>query len=307
MKAPSMLPTNPLMAARSEKDNADADQLMAARSEKDMAGADLLMAARSEKGKADADQFVGLQDVRPAPVNWATHLISALFFPLDLLHGWVMVRPNEVVAVSHLGEVTSVHRAAGCFKVPCFAKEERHVSIKQASLELHPTKVVDAVGAPVMVAAVLNYRVVEPMKALYAVEDYTHYVAVNAQATLKHVVSAHSYNELKSNAEQVNRALCDHLAPLVERAGITVISLTLSELNYAPEIAAAMLKKQQAGALIEARSLIVEGAVRIAKDAVAQLEKEQVVEMSHSDKVKIVTNLLTVTCGDVEATPTVQL
>lgn len=253
------------------------------------------------------DNQHSIADVTEGPVPLASRVLSALFFPLDLLVGWVLVRPNEVVAVSHLGVVTSVNRVAGCFKVPCFGKEERHISVKQQSLELHPTKVVDAVGAPVMVAAIINYHVVEPMKAMYAVEDYQQYVAVNAQATLKQVVSAHSYNELKSQTEQVNAALRDNLAPLVLQAGVHVTSLTLSELNYAPEIAAAMLKKQQAGALIEARALIVEGAVRIAKDAVTRLEQESVVKMSDSDKVKVVTNLLTVTCGDVEATPTVQL
>jgi len=218
-----------------------------------------------------------------------------------------MVHPNEVVVVSHLGVVTSVRRMAGCFKADCFGMQEQRVSVKQQSLELHQTKVADAVGAPVIVAGVLNYRIVDPMKALFAVEKYQQYVAVNAQATLKQVVSHHSYNELKSQTDLVNAALKDNLAPLVERAGVEVVSLTLSELNYAPEIAAAMLKKQQAGALIEARALIVEGAVRIAKDAVTRLEKEEVVTLSDTDKIKIVTNLLTVTCGDVEATPTVQL
>merc|ERR1712070_900500 len=188
------------------------------------------MLSIDELSNKPEDQDVA--DVQEGPVPWASRIISTLFLPLNLIAGWVMVRPNEVVAVSHLGTVTSVHRMAGCFKVPCFGMEQRHVSVKEQSLELHPTKVVDAVGAPVMVAAVIN---------------------------------------------------------------------------YAPEIAAAMLKKQQAGALIEARALIVEGAVRIAKDAVQRLEKEEVVKMSDQDKVKVVTNLLTVTCGDVEATPTVQL
>merc|ERR1712100_609140 len=127
------------------------------------------------------------------------------------------------------------------------------------------------------------------MKALYAVEDHQRYVAVNAQATLKQVVGGHSYNELKSHTDAVNAALRDNLAPLVERAGVQVMSLTLSELNYAPEIAAAMLKKQQAGALIEARKLIVEGAVAIAQDAISLLQKghgtEDGVKLDEHEKV----------------------
>merc|ERR1711918_41205 len=97
------------------------------------------------------------------------------------------------------------------------------------------------------------------------------------------------------------------LAPTMERAGVQVTNITLSELNYAHEIAAAMLKKQQAGALIEARALVVDGAVRIAQDAVARLEKESALKMSDEEKTKIVTNLLTVICSDTEATPTIQL
>eukprot|EP00966_Prymnesium_polylepis_P319996 7376406-Prymnesium_polylepis.1 len=93
----------------------------------------------------------------------------------------------------------------------------------------------------------------------------------------------------------------------MKRAGVQVTAITLSELNYAHEIAAAMLKKQQAGALIEARALVVEGAVRIAQDAVSRLEKEAAFNLSNEDKTRIITNLLTVICSDTDATPTIQL
>lgn len=218
-----------------------------------------------------------------------------------------MVHPNEVVATTHFGVLTSVHTTPGCHKVPFFGMEQRRISVREHAEELHATKVVDAVGAPVMVGAIINYRVVEPLKALYAVQSYHEYVTVNAQATLKTVCSMHSYNELKSQTELVNAALREALAPTMERAGVQVTAITLSELNYAHEVAAAMLKKQQAGALIEARALVVEGAVRIAQEAVSRLEKDAAFKMTDEDKTRIVTNLLTVTCSDTEATPTIQL
>jgi regulator of protease activity HflC (stomatin/prohibitin superfamily) len=198
-----------------------------------------------------------------------------------------------------------VHDRPGCFKVPCAGKEEKRVSVKRVVRELPVTKVVDAVGAPVIVAAIVNFRVVEPMKAIYDVESYDRFVTINAHAILKQVVATHSYNELKSHADQINSALSSALAPKMVTAGVQILSFTLSELNYAPEIAAAMLKKQQAGALIEARSLIVEGAVRIAQDAINKLSKDGQIKLTDQDRVRIITNLLTVTCSDRDATPTV--
>merc|ERR1711988_1410692 len=154
--------------------------------------------------------------------------------------------------------------------------------------------------------AILNFQVVDPLKAIFAVEHYENNVMVNAQAVLKTVVGQYSYNELKSQTQRINESLRTQMEPTVARSGVHVVSMYLNELNYAPEIASAMLKKQQAGALIEARQLIVDGAVRIASDAIKKIGAEGTVAMSDQDKVKIVTNLLTVTCSDTD-TPTVNL
>lgn len=238
-------------------------------------------------------------------VPWVACCTSILAFPLDLLSGWVVVNPTEVVAVEHCGVVTSIHEEPGCFKVPCAGKTERRVSTKRIARELPSTKVVDAVGAPVIVSGIINFRVVEPLKAIYDTESFQQFVTVNAHAMLKQVVASHSYNELKAHADQINAHLKAALEPKTLPAGVEILSFSLSELNYAPEIAAAMLKKQQAGALIEARSLIVEGAVRIAQEAIGQLSKDGQTKLSDADKTKIITNLLTVTCSDRDATPTV--
>merc|ERR1711907_527199 len=128
-----------------------------------------------------------------------------------------------------------------------------------------------------------NYQVVDPLKALYSVESYENNLMVNAQAVLKMVVGQYSYNELKANTEQINASLRTQMDSTIKRTGVHVISMYLNELNYAPEIASAMLKKQQAGALIE---------------AIKKITEEGTVKMTDQDKVKIITNLLTVTCSD---------
>merc|ERR1712070_957075 len=120
-------------------------------------------------------------------------------------------------------------------------------------------------------------------------------------------VARYSYEQLKADHDEVNSRMRCTLQPLMVQAGIDIMSMSLNDLSYAPEVAAAMLKRQQAMALVDARTLIVEGAVRIAQDAVSKLEMEGTVQLNDDQKVKIVTNLLTVTCADTDATPTVSL
>ena len=135
---------------------------------------------------------------------------------------------------------------------------------------------------------------------------YNSYVLNNAEAVLKQVVGRYSYYQLKSETEQINQAMLDTITPLVKVAGAKVTSMLLNELNYAPEVASGMLKTQQAGALLEARTIIVEGAVKIALDAVKMLEQSGL-KMTEEGKSKMVSNLLTVSVSDVDATPTISM
>merc|ERR1712100_947698 len=186
-------------------------------------------------------------------------------------------------------------------------QQVRRVSTKQCTMDLPTSKVADAIGNPVMVSAILNYRVVDSKKALLHVENQQQYVNTNAQAVLKQTVAQYSYEQLKADHDEVNSRMRATLQPLMVLAGIEVSSMSLNDLSYAPEVAAAMLKRQQAMALVDARTLIVEGAVRIAQDAVTKLEQDGTVTLDEDQKVKIVTNLLTVTCADTDVTPTVSL
>ena len=139
-------------------------------------------------------------------------------------------------------------------------------------------------------------------------DNIFNFVNTNAQSVLKQVVGRYTYDQLKSESAVVTKSLLSRLQPIVALAGVEISSMQLNELNYAPEIASGMLKKQQAGALIEARKLIVEGAVSIAQDAVRLLEAGDAgLKMSDSEKVSLVTNLLTVTCAEGDAQPTVPL
>ena len=143
-------------------------------------------------------------------------------------------------------------------------------------------------------------------QAIFNVENFNSYVLNNAEAVLKQVVGRYSYYQLKSETEQINQAMLDTITPLVKVAGAKVTSMLLNELNYAPEVASGMLKTQQAGALLEARTIIVEGAVKIALDAVKMLEQSGL-KMTEEGKSKMVSNLLTVSVSDVDATPTISM
>merc|ERR1711959_802487 len=125
--------------------------------------------------------------------------------------------------------------------------------------------------------------------AILQVENRSSYINTNAQAVLKQIVSQYSYDQLKADHDEVNERMRQELQPLLDVAGVEVSSMKLNDLSYAPEVAAAMLKRQQAKALVDARTLIVEGSVRIAQDAVVMLESNGTVQLSDQEKTKIVT------------------
>jgi regulator of protease activity HflC (stomatin/prohibitin superfamily) len=247
------------------------------------------------------------RSVEISPMPFEAQFCNTVFCPCNVVCGWQTVNQREVVATEYCGVITQVRDTPGLYQQPCCGSLERRVSTAIQSLDLPNTKIVDLNGSPMMVSAIVNYQVEVPLKAIYNVEDYTKYVMINAQAVVKSVIGKHSYNDLKAETEAVNAELCKEMQPKVDCTGVRVLSVALNELNYAPEIASSMLKKQTAGAMLEARQLIVQGAVQIAQDAVVALEEGGKMKLSNEDKVKIVTNLLTVTCSDTDATPTVSV
>jgi len=249
----------------------------------------------------------GMRDVEVDSVPTCAIATSLLFFPLLPLGKWYTVDAKTATATLHCGVLTRIDEDPGChWTWPCGA-EQHSISTKQRTLELSTAKVADGNGNPVNVSAIINFRVVDPKKAMLNVEHMQKYVDTNAQAVLKQTVSHYTYDRLKEEYDSVNETMRAQLQPLLVVAGVEVASMCLNDLSYAPEVAAAMLKKQQASALIEARTLIVEGACRIAQDAVGRLQQDGTVDFTDDQKVKIITNLLTVTCSETDATPTLGL
>jgi membrane protease subunit (stomatin/prohibitin family) len=187
------------------------------------------------------------------------------------------------------------------------------VATAAQSVDLPNQKMVDANGNPLQVSAMLVYNVKDSFKATISVQNYREFVMQQAQAVLKQVVSRHPYESpdhkatsLKTEGKQIGRELVDALQEKVDQAGVHIQSFQFNEMSYAPEIASQMLKRQQAVALVQARSAIVEGAVETAYGAIVAMEQKGI-KFSTEGKEKLVTSLLTVMCSEHDATPTVQV
>jgi len=208
--------------------------------------------------------------------------------------------------VLHFGQVTSIHQDPGCYYSNCCGRELRYISKTQRGYDLTKQKILDRNGNPLSVSAVITYRFDDPGSALLRVQNANDYVINQAAASLKNVVGKFTYDELKVEASHIGDEMIKVLQPKVHVAGAVISSVTLNELQYAPEIPGAMLKKQQAAALVEARHLIVQGACEICDNALKTFESKGIL-LSHEEKVKIITNLLTVTTSDRDTTPTLAM
>merc|ERR1711939_1001119 len=238
-----------------------------------------------------AEVDVGDIPCEATAASWAAWLLPPVGI-ITCCTGLYTVETREAAVIQHCGVLTSVQEEPGVYwTTPC-GRNLRSITTKTKTMEIASAKVADGNGNPVVVSCIINYRVVDPTKAV-----------------LKQTVSHYSYDQLKADYDHVNDQMRGQLQPLLFVAGVQVESVCLNDLAYAPEVAAAMLKKQQAQALIDARTLIVQGACRIAQDAVRLLEDDGDSQLQLDDeaKVKIVTNLLTVTCSESDATPTLGL
>jgi len=233
-------------------------------------------------------------------------VMNILTVGLWSLTGLYIVGPRECRLILHNGRLTHVEAKPGLHWSPAFGRYDKGASTADCTYIVPEIKVVDTTGVPMIVSAVLVYKLVDCKKALLDIDDVHQYIRAQASAALKLIVSRYSYEELKVEATQVQTQVVEVLQDKSMVCGAEIKSMTLNELNYAPEIASAMLKKQQAAALVSARELIVEGACNICRDAVAKLE-ENGMQLEQADKVKIVTNLLTVVCGEENATPVINV
>jgi regulator of protease activity HflC (stomatin/prohibitin superfamily) len=219
-------------------------------------------------------------------------------------NGLTPVVPGEGRVVQLFGKYHGTIRASGLHWVNPFAKR-RKVSTRVRNHETPIAKVNDSDGNPVEIAAVVVWQVQDTAKALYAVEDFTHFVATQTETAVRHTASSYPYDSrgsgalsLRDNAEEITLRLSAEIADRVRPAGVTIIESRLTRLSYAPEIAQAMLRQQQASAVVAARQRIVEGAVGMVELALQRLEERGVVELDEERKAAMVSNLLVVLCSE---------
>jgi hypothetical protein len=241
----------------------------------------------------------------------AVAAIVALVVLLVLCAGFFVVEPNVAAVVMLFGRYKGTERRPGLWWTNPFTVK-RPVSTRVRNFESAKLKVNDHDGNPIEIAAVVVWRVVDSAEALFQVDNYDNFLHVQSEAALRNLATSHPYDahndgqmSLRANTADVAEDLKKEIQARLEKAGIEIIEARISHLAYAPEIANAMLRRQQAAAVIAARTMIVEGAVSMVEMALAELNKRQVVTLDEERKAAMVSNLLVVLCSEHETQPIV--
>ncbi len=223
----------------------------------------------------------------------------------------VIVQPGHTKVVRFFGSYVGTVRRTGLSWILPLA-DRRNLSIRVRNFETNHLKVNDADGNPVEIAAIVVWQVADTSRASYAVDDYVNFVEVQAESALRHVATTHPYDDaagggtsLRGDVDVVAGELAQEVAQRVTIAGVEIVEVRISHLAYSPEIAQAMLRRQQANAVVAARSRIVEGSVGMVEMALARLEEHGIVELDEERKAAMVSNLLVVLCADQPASPVV--
>ena len=230
---------------------------------------------------------------------------------LVCLFGFFVVNPNEGRVMQLFGDYKGTVKTAGLrWANPFYTK--RHISLRVRNFESGRLKVNDNDGNPIEIAAVVVWRVVDTAEAVFEVDNYENYVKVQTEAAVRNLATRYTYDSheehqtsLRGSTAAVAKDLQHEIQERLAKAGVNVIEARLSHLAYAPEIAAAMLRRQQAGAIIAARQKIVEGAVGMVDMALARLAESNQVQLDEERKAAMVSNLLVVLCSDRDAQPVV--
>ncbi len=243
-------------------------------------------------------------------------VLMAIIFLINfivVLPGLIIVNPNEAKVLTLFGKYVGTVKKDGFFWVNPFTTKKK-ISLKAFNLNGQQLKVNDKMGSPIEIAAVIVWQVKDTAKAVFAVEDYIQYVNIQSEAAVRHLANTFAYDHLedetaqvtlRDGAEQVSLLLEQELNARLDRAGIDVLEARISHLAYAPEIANAMLQRQQASAIIAARKQIVEGAVGMVEMALSRLSEKNIVELDEERKAAMVSNLLVVLCGEKAVSPVV--
>ena len=225
--------------------------------------------------------------------------------------GFYMVEPNQAAVLSLFGEYKgTVHTEGLRWNNPFYASKK--VSLRVRNFESGKLKVNELEGSPIEIAAVIVWKVVDSAEAVYNVDDYESYVHIQSEAAIRAMATSHPYDQdeaglisLRSHPNEISQQLKQHLDERLTSAGVDVIEARISHLAYAPEIAQAMLQRQQANAVVAARTRIVFGAVSMVEMALAELKKSGVVELDEERRAAMVSNLLVVLCSDRATQPVV--
>ncbi|RVT46116.1 SPFH domain-containing protein [Rheinheimera sediminis] len=237
--------------------------------------------------------------------------VLALIFVVVGFFGFYMVQPNQCAVLQLFGRYVGSDLQTGLrWANPFYSKQK--VSLRVRNFESGKLKVNDHSGNPVEIAAVVVWKVVDSAEAVFEVEDYENFVSIQSEAALRFLASSYPYEaaedgdiSLRSNGPEVTDLLKGEIQARLEKAGVEVLEARISHLAYAPEIASAMLQRQQARAVVMARQQLVEGAVGMVELALARLSEKNMVQLDEERKAAMVSNLLVVLCGDHQVQPVI--
>ncbi len=228
-------------------------------------------------------------------------IIAALFVvaAIVLASGITIVQPNQAKVLIFFGRYLGTIRDSGLFLTIPFTIRQK-VSLRVRNFTSKKLKVNDVQGNPIEIAAVIVFRVIDSAKAVFDVDNYEEFVEIQSEAAIRHVATKYPYDTftdddeitLRGNADIISDVLANELQERLKVAGVEVIEARLTHLAYSPEIASAMLQRQQAAAILAARKKIVEGAVSMAQMAIEQLDKEGILELDDERKANMVNNLM---------------
>jgi len=249
-----------------------------------------------------------LQDVRGLSAPLIVAIILAAFIGLSF-PGYYLIHPNESKVFTFLGKYVGSDRAPGFHWTNPFVMKKK-ITLRIVNFNSQTIKVNDSTGNPIEIAAVIVWHVVDSAKALFNVENYEHFVAIQSETAIRQLASHYPYDShekeqesLRANQESIAAKLREQVQERLEVSGVNVVETRLSHLAYAPEIAQLMLRRQQAQAIIAARRQIVDGAVGMVEMALQSLESQGVVKLDEEKKAAMVNNLLVALVSETEAQP----
>lgn len=256
-------------------------------------------------------QIATLAGVAVLPVT--LKLISLILAVVVLVcwFGFYMVHPNQSAVLQLFGRYVGTDLNNGLrWANPLYSKQK--VSLRVRNFESSKMKVNDNAGNPVEIAAVVVWKVVDSAEAVFEVDNYENFVSIQSESAIRHLASSYAYDagsddviSLRSSTDEVTELLKNEIQARLNKAGVKVLEARISHLAYAPEIASAMLQRQQAAAIVAARQQIVEGAVGMVETALQRLAEREVVELDSERKAAMVSNLLVVLCGDHHVQPVI--